>query len=200
MRLMLRVFAPATDAANARAVATRLRTALSWFEPREPAPPQRYWKVPEWYEHTFELSPPSVATFDALVARAPGGWMQIEREEECDAVWNPGADAEFLLPEVVWAEALLVNEAQLEAPCAHVIYLRSNQIALSREPVADWRELQKLYADYMASLGPWTAEEILDHFSAQFGADEAQWPLRRSAIERFMTRTGELVLRSNGAR
>lgn len=191
VRVMLRVFAPAEGPADARRVAKQLRAALAAWLPVESRPPQQYWKVPQWYEHTIELSPPSVATFDAVVALAASGWTHVERDLEFDSVWNRGNASHFLLPDVVWAQLQRLHRTR-----AHVLYLRSNQIALSREPVGDWRELQERHEDYMASLGPWTIEEILSHFSTQFGGDAERWPLSLEEIERFMNEGPELVLRS----
>lgn len=191
MRLIVRVFAPASSSTAAHAVAQRLMSALQRHAPVAVNPPEPYWKVPEWYEHTIALFPPLRDTFDAVVALASAGWSHLDRDVEMNSVWNPQPGVAFLLPEVTWAELMLVHD-----PEAHVLYLRSNGVALSREGVADWRDLQERHADYMASLGPWTLVEILDHFATQFGPDESRWPLRRAAIEHFMSAGTELVLRA----
>lgn len=191
MRVVLRIFAPADGPAEARQLAARLRAALKDFSPVEAGPPARYWKIPEWYEHTLDLFPAGPATFDAVVARVPRGWSHLQRDEEFSSVWNPGPGSAFLLPEATWAELAFIHKTR-----AHVIYLRANGIALSREQVGSWHDLQQRYDDYMASLGPWTLEEILEHFAIQFGSDDSGWPLGRAAIEAFMTRGPELVLRS----
>lgn len=193
MRIILRVFAPAEGPADARAASQRLRAALKAFAPVEACPPTPYWKVPQWYEHTLDLTPAGPATFDAVVAMVANGWTHLERDTEFSSVWNPGSGSVFVLPETTWAELAFVHK-----PRAHVIYLRANGVALSREPVGSWRDLQERYDDYMASLGPWTLEEILDHFATQFGADGTAWPIARTAIEEFMTCGRELVLRSKG--
>ncbi len=191
MRLILRVFAPAADPAEASDVARRLAGVLQAWAPAPSGPPGQYWKIPEWYEHTLELRPATRATFDAIVALAQDGWTPLDLETEMNAVWNPRAGATFLLPAVQWAELLLVHDTR-----AHVLYLRSNGVALSREPVQDWRDLQELHPDYMASLGPWTLAEILDHFALQFGADDSRWPVGRADIEQFMTAGRDPVLRA----
>lgn len=190
MRVLLRVFARASGADDVRRVGEALLAALREFAPVPSCAPERYWKEPQWYEYTFELAPAGVATFDAVLARFPAGWTSGGRDVECDAVWNPGG-GDFLLPEVTWAQLLFVHRTR-----AHVLYLRSNCVALSRESVSDWRDLQELHDDYMASLGPWTLEEITDHFATQFGRDAAAWPLSPEEIENFMTRGTDLILRA----
>lgn len=111
MRLLLRIFASSAGAADALALGRRLQAELSEFSPREPSPPVRYWKVPEWFEHTLDLQPANATTFDAVVAKAAQGWTHLEREEEFDSVWNHGHGCALLLPEVRWAQLLLINEA-----------------------------------------------------------------------------------------
>ena len=191
MRLILRVFTPAADPAEASAVERRLVGALPAWSPAPSRPPEQYWKIPEWYEHTLELRPATPASFDGVVALARDGWTPCDLETEMNAVWNPRDGATFLLPEVRWAELLLVHDTR-----AHVLYLRSNGVALSREPVQDWCDLQERHPDYMASLGPWTLADILDHFALQFGTDESRWPLARADVEQFMTSGREPVLRA----
>ena len=58
MRLIVRVFAPASSSTAAHAVAQRLMSALQRHAPVAVNPPEPYWKVPEWYEHTIALFPP----------------------------------------------------------------------------------------------------------------------------------------------
>ena len=71
---------------------------------------------------------------------------------------------------------------------AHLVFLRSGGLVIVKRPAADdWRELQDQYADYMASLGPWAAQEIVDYFSLDYGeGDDGRWPVSREAIVAFM--------------
>jgi hypothetical protein len=79
-------------------------------------------------------------------------------------------------------------------PRAHLVFLRSDRLPIVKRPEADWRQLQDEYADYMASLGPWTAEEIAGHFALDYGTDDGRWPFTRRAIADFMRSPGPLVL------
>lgn len=109
MILLLHVFAPAAGPAEAEAIGRRLLDALSQFAPVTAQPPKRYWKIPEWYEHTLRLSPATEAGFDAVLARAALGWDPVVRDTECSAVWNRVPGGQLLLSEVTWAELLLIH-------------------------------------------------------------------------------------------
>lgn len=109
MILLLRLFAPAAGPEDAATIGHRLLDALHDFSPATVQPPERYWKIPEWFEHTLRLSPASAAGFDRLLALAPAGWEPIIRDGECSAVWDAAPGTTFLLPEVTWAELLLIH-------------------------------------------------------------------------------------------
>lgn len=75
---------------------------------------------------------------------------------------------------------------------AHLVFLRPDGLLLVRRPEADWRELQDEYPDYVASLGPWTGDEIVEYFTLDYGKDDRCWPFARQAIADFM-RSAEKV-------
>jgi hypothetical protein len=79
-------------------------------------------------------------------------------------------------------------------PRAHLVYLRPAGLLLVKKPQADWRELQEEYEEYMASLGPWTAAEICEHFALDYGQDDTRWPFTQQAIRQFMESSGSDVL------
>lgn len=66
----------------------------------------------------------------------------------------------------------------------HLVYLRSGPVLLTRKPYADWREIQDEWDDYMTSLGPWTAEDVVEFFRDDFG-DEAHWPFSAGEVAAF---------------
>ena len=107
--LLLRVFAPAAGPAEAEAIGRRLVDALQEFTPVTAQPPECYWKIPEWYEHSLRLGPATEAGFDAVLTLAALGWDPVVRDVECSAVWNAAPGTRFLLPEVTWAELLLIH-------------------------------------------------------------------------------------------
>lgn len=50
----------------------------------------------------------------------------------------------------------------------HLVWLRSGAFLVSRKPYADWREIQDEFADYMTSLGPFTADEAADWLAHEY--------------------------------
>jgi hypothetical protein len=116
MILLLRVFAPASSPDAVIDTGGQLLQALARFAPVPTEPPQQYWKVPEWYEYTFGLSPANESAFDAVLALGADGWSHVVRDGECSAVWNPGKGPHLLLEEVTWAEVLLNHPAAPAGP------------------------------------------------------------------------------------
>jgi hypothetical protein len=82
----------------------------------------------------------------------------------------------------------------MNQPQAHLVFLRPGGLLLIKRPGADWRQLQDEYPDYMASLGPWTGEEIAEHFALDYGEDDSRWPFTRQAIVEFLQSSGPLIL------
>ncbi len=77
---------------------------------------------------------------------------------------------------------------------AHLIYLRSGPLIISRKRYADWREIQDEYEDYMTSLGPFSEEALLEFLSDEYG-DESRWGFTAREIRDFMN-SDAVVLRS----
>ncbi len=76
----------------------------------------------------------------------------------------------------------------------HIIYLDDGVVLLSKRPYASWREIQAEYSSYMASLGPWGVEEVIDFFRTDLGPDDRVWPMDESRIRAFAA-SEALVLR-----
>lgn len=107
-RLLASIFTRASTAVAADAHQERLLALLHAFAPQPLAAPQAHGRIPGYYEHSFVFAAASHAAFEAMVALAPERWHRVE-DGERSAVWNPAPGCEFLLPEVAWAELLLVN-------------------------------------------------------------------------------------------
>jgi hypothetical protein len=75
-----------------------------------------------------------------------------------------------------------------------LVFLRPGGLLIVKRPDADWRQLQTEYADYVASLGPWTAGEIAEHFALDYGEDDSRWPFPLGTIVNFMRSAEERVL------
>jgi hypothetical protein len=77
-----------------------------------------------------------------------------------------------------------------------LLFLRPGGLLIVKRPEVDWRQLQAEYADYMASLGPWTTPEIAGYFALDYGEDDSRWPFARRAITEFMQSPQARVLES----
>ncbi len=111
MALILRIFAECESGELAAAVASDLAAALAAFHPAASMEPARYRKLPELFEFSFDLSPGTRATFDAVLARAADGWVHTGDEEHASSVWNRAPGGAFLSPAVRWAELIRFDEA-----------------------------------------------------------------------------------------
>lgn len=79
-------------------------------------------------------------------------------------------------------------------PTAHLIYLRSGRVIVSRKRYADWREIQDEHEDYMTSLGPFSEAGLLEFLSDEYG-DESRWVFTAREIRVFMN-SNAVVLKS----
>lgn len=118
MILLIRCFAPAADLADAEVLTARLRHLFAAFPLAPPELPERYWKIPAWYEHTIRIERAGATEFDTVLHLAAEGWHQVTRDGECSAVWKAEPGSRFLLPEITWAELLLIHEPLGEHPAA----------------------------------------------------------------------------------
>jgi len=84
----------------------------------------------------------------------------------------------------------------MNEPRAHLVFLRPGGLLIVKRPEANWRQLQDEFAEYMASLGPWTAAEIVQYFALDYGEDDTRWPFRRPAILEFMQSPALRILES----
>lgn len=50
----------------------------------------------------------------------------------------------------------------------HIVYLRQGGVLLSRKVYADWREIQSEFEDFMASLGPWAEDEVVEFLTGEY--------------------------------
>jgi hypothetical protein len=75
---------------------------------------------------------------------------------------------------------------QLQTPVeAHLIFLRSGAIGLSKTNYGYWQDIQSAFPDSMTSLGPYNQGQVEGFMAQQFGSNCSQWPLSRVAIEEF---------------
>ena len=54
---------------------------------------------------------------------------------------------------------------------------------LTKVAFSNWRAVQAAYNDYMASLGPFTDEELLDYLAVEYPVDP---PFEEAALDGFL--------------
>lgn len=114
MALILRIFAECGNGEQAAQLAGDLAATLAGFRPVASMEPERYRKLPELFEFSFDLSPGTRATFDAVLARAADGWVHTGDEEHSSSVWNRSPGGVFLSPAVRWAELIRFDDGGRE--------------------------------------------------------------------------------------
>ena len=104
MKLFLRLYADCPSTATASIIDAKIRSALSAWSPNAFSRPEQYWKLPEQFGFTYNLSPAKGTSFEAIMRESTAGWSQSETNDgERSAVWNRAADSVFLTFEVTWA-------------------------------------------------------------------------------------------------
>ncbi|MDO8329441.1 MAG: hypothetical protein Q7T36_03135 [Fluviicoccus sp.] len=72
----------------------------------------------------------------------------------------------------------------------HIIYTDRDML-LSRQAFASWRDIQEAYPGYLTSLGPWSAEEVIEYLQQEYPelepSSEQQLALCMSAVETVLS-------------
>ena len=84
-----------------------------------------------------------------------------------------------------------VDDQRTTSDQAHLVFCRSGRLVLVKRPDVDWRVLQEIYPDYMASFGPWAANDIASYFADDYTDDDSKWPFSRQDIREFFASSGE---------
>lgn len=64
-----------------------------------------------------------------------------------------------------------------------IVYLRPAGMLLTKKKYPSWREIQDEFGEYMASLGPWSIEEIIDYIRLDYPTNP---PFTEDQIRRFI--------------
>ncbi|MFW9918808.1 MAG: nuclear transport factor 2 family protein [Candidatus Thorarchaeota archaeon] len=78
----------------------------------------------------------------------------------------------------------------------YVIYLRNGPIIISKVRYSDWHAIQEDFDHYMTSLGPWTGDEIVSYFEAEY-PEKASWVFSRQQILDFMDSNHHVLIEEN---
>ncbi|MES2675939.1 MAG: hypothetical protein V4660_17005 [Pseudomonadota bacterium] len=74
----------------------------------------------------------------------------------------------------------------------YIIYTSSN-VFLSKKKYLSWYEIQEEYSDYVASLGPWSAEEVIDFLKEEYSDLEQNAEVQVTALAAQMEMAKELL-------
>ena len=79
-------------------------------------------------------------------------------------------------------------------PKAYIVYCDGRTVLDRRDyPYPRTQEMQQAYPDYKTSLGPWSARDIVDFFTCDYGRDDSRWPITRQEVLDFFE-SGEPLL------
>jgi hypothetical protein len=73
----------------------------------------------------------------------------------------------------------------------HVIYTRDDRVLLSRRHYDGWQEIQAEIDDYMTSLGPWSADEMIDYLDSEYPRLASS---ARQQVEAFLSSSEPVVV------
>jgi hypothetical protein len=104
----MRAYATCGNLEQATGISDEIRQALARFQPEEFSEPKRYWKMPELFEFTFNLSPATEASFLDIVKSCDEGWLHMGNGQDRSSVWNQVPSLSFLTSSVTWAELALM--------------------------------------------------------------------------------------------
>ena len=107
MKLFIRTYAVCGNLDQAREISNEIQLALADFHPTHYSAPKPYWKMPELFEFSFNLSPATEASFLEIVNFCDKDWLHMGSGQDRSSVWNPAEGISFLSPSVTWATLAL---------------------------------------------------------------------------------------------
>lgn len=107
MKLFIRTYAICGNLDRAKEMSNEIQLALADFHPTHFSAPKPYWKMPELFEFSFNLSPATEDSFLEIVKSCDEGWLHMKSDHDRSSVWNQSEDLIFLAPSVTWAELAL---------------------------------------------------------------------------------------------
>jgi len=107
LKLFMRVYGNCENREQARDISAGIRQALAKFQLSDRMEPKPYWKIPELFGFTFDLTPATEASFLDIVNLCDAGWLHLGDGQDRSSIWNRTEGAVFLTPAVSWAELSL---------------------------------------------------------------------------------------------
>ena len=105
----LHVFAEVSSASEAKAIGSKVSDALKCFGEVLVTDVKQYWKIPEYFEFSIELSDSSLSESDCqrVADILSQGWNDVGGS----LIWNQEADAVLCDPKVRWANLEYIEMA-----------------------------------------------------------------------------------------
>lgn len=103
----IRTYATCGSLEQAKGIYNEIQLALADFHPAYFSDPKPYWKRPELFEFSFNLSPATEASFLEIVKSCDEGWLHMKGDHDRSSVWNRAEGLSFLAPAITWAELAL---------------------------------------------------------------------------------------------
>lgn len=79
----------------------------------------------------------------------------------------------------------------------HIIYTES-KMYLSKKRYGDWREIQDEYADYKASFGPWSVEQVIEFLEYDYPGLTPTAQVQANTLLGGVIETVELMFKDRG--
>lgn len=108
MKLFIRAYAICCNVEQAKTISNEIQQALIGFHAVHFSDPAPYWKMPELFEFSYNLSPAIEDSFLAIVKLCDEGWLHMRDDHDRSSVWNHAEGFSFLTPSIVWAELALI--------------------------------------------------------------------------------------------
>jgi hypothetical protein len=120
--IFVRAFAAVADEIEARPVREAIQRMMAQYGTivRSDTPKQ-YWKNNDLWEVFIELIPRTGVsqTFHTLLECLGSGWSFGDQPSDASwAVWNPGANSHFFIPEVRWANVECLYRSRTDGESA----------------------------------------------------------------------------------
>lgn len=107
MKLFIRTYATCGNLEQAKGISNEIQLALADFHPVHLSDPKPYWKMPELFEFSLNLSPATEDSFLEIVKSCDEGWLHMKSGHDRSAVWKQAEGLSFLAPSITWAELAL---------------------------------------------------------------------------------------------
>ncbi|MFZ5759523.1 MAG: hypothetical protein ACOY32_07835 [Thermodesulfobacteriota bacterium] len=108
--VFLRLFAEEPSEEAAHNVADRILDLLKGHALHLDIQVKKYWKIPEYYEIFFRLSPLTGSSdiISEIASILGKGWEK--QQASLESIWNPGPESSFKINSVRWAHIEIVEQ------------------------------------------------------------------------------------------